>query len=145
MTRAPGREATTLLAAAGLAALALMAIGQTAWGPLVHHGPAAGGHGAHVGGAPPSAAWLVGSGLMVAAMMLPGAVPLVRDAGGKAAARGFMVAGFLGVWGASGLVALATVVLTQGTPAGLALLAVGAYQLSAAKRRALGRGSRGCA
>jgi predicted metal-binding membrane protein len=139
VTRAPGREATTLLAAAGLAAAALLAIGQTAWGPLVHHGPAAGGHGAHAGVAPACAAWLVGWGLMVAAMMLPGTVPLVRDVGDMARARAFTVVGFLGVWGAFGVAALAAVAVSRGMPAGLVLVAVGAYQLSPAKRRALGR------
>lgn len=145
MTRTTRREAATLLAPAGLAGLALLAIGRTTWAPLLHHGPAVGGaHGAHAGPGLAAAAWLVGWGLMAAAMMLPGAVPLVRDVGRAVRARGgsreraFTVAGFLVVWGAFGVAVLVVVATAQGVASGLVLIAVGAYQLSPAKRRALG-------
>ena len=144
MTRAL-REATAPLAAALAAAAALVAIGHTDWAPLLHHGPgpAPGGHAVHAGVAVASAAWLVGWGLMVVAMMLPGAVPLVREVGGAVGGRGgareraFTVAGFLGVWGAFGLAVLVAVALAGGRAAGPVLVAVGLYQLSPAKRRAL--------
>ena len=86
------RAAALPLGTAAAAGLALVALGQTAWAPLLHHGPAAGGHhAAHVAPGVAAAAWLVGWGLMAAAMMLPGAVPLVREvrrpAGARARAR----------------------------------------------------------
>ena len=74
---------------------------------------------------------------MVVAMMLPGAVPLVREVGGTVRGRAFTVAGFLGIWGAFGLALLAAVALTEGVAAGPILVAVGLYQLSPTKRRAL--------
>lgn len=138
------RDATAPLGAAVAAALALFGIGQTAWAPLLHHG-LGGGHAAHAAPAVASAAWLVGWGLMVVAMMLPGAVPLMREVGGAirarrgVRARGFTAAGFLGVWGAFGCAVLAGTALTRGLAPGLILVAVGAYQLAPAKRRALER------
>ncbi len=144
MTRALRDVAAPLIAAAA-AALALLGIGRTAWAPLLHHGPGAGGggHAVHAAPALASAAWLVGWALMVVAMMLPGATPLVRDVGvavrGRNAARerAFTSVGFLGVWGASGLAVLAVVALLGDVAAGPVLVAVGLYQLSPAKRRAL--------
>lgn len=144
VTGAP-RVAAVPLAAAGAAALALLAIGHTAWAPLMHHGPAAGGggHAAHAAPALASAAWLVGWCLMVVAMMLPAAVPLVRDvagtgpAPGAARQRAFASAGYLGVWGASGLAVLGVLALAVDAPAGVVLAAVGLHQLSPLKRRAL--------
>jgi predicted metal-binding membrane protein len=139
------REAAPPLAASAAAATALLAIGQTAWAPLVHHGPAASSGHAHAAPGIASAAWLVGWGLMVAAMMLPGAVPLVREVGGAVRTRGggreraFAVAGFLGAWGAFGCAVLAVVALSPGLEPGLVLVAAGAYQLTPAKRRALAR------
>jgi predicted metal-binding membrane protein len=133
------------LGTAAAAAIALVALGQTAWGPLLHHGPGAGDHHVHVAPGVASAAWLVGWGLMVAAMMLPGAVPLVRDVGAAAARRGgaseraFAIAGFLGVWGAFGCAVLAAGTLSRGLAPALFLAAAGAYQLTPAKRRALAR------
>lgn len=132
------------LGAAAGAGLALLALGHTAWAPLLHHGPAgAPGHPAHAAPGVAAAAWLVGWGLMAAAMMLPGAAPLVRDvAGGAGTARrgrGFVVAGFLGVWAAFGCAVLAATLAVRGVAPGLVLVAAGAYQLTPAKRRALAR------
>ncbi len=132
---------------AAAAALALAGIGQTAWAPLLHHGLGAGGgdHAAHAAPAVASAAWLVGWGLMVAAMMLPSAVPLVREVGGAVRERGggreraFTIAAFLGVWGAFGCAVLLGTALARGVAPGLLLIAVGAYQLTPAKRAALAR------
>lgn len=146
MIGAPARQTPMLLAAAGLAGLSLVAIGQTALAPLLHHGPAAAlGHGTHAGPGVASAAWLIGWGLMAAAMMLPGAVPLMRAVGGGVRVgtgnhlRGFTVAGFLGVWFALGLVALGALALTRGLSPAVVLAAAGIYQLSPTKRRALER------
>lgn len=132
------------VAAAGAAALALVALERTAWAPLLHHGPAGdGSHAAHAAPGLAAAAWLAGWGLMVVAMMLPGAVPFVRGVGrgvsgrGAARERTFAAAGFLGVWGASGLVVLAGTAVGGRIAPGAALVAVGLYQLSPAKRRAL--------
>jgi len=144
MTRgwAPSRGSAALLGLAGLAAGTLVAIGLSSWGPLVHHGPAAGSHAAHGAAALATAAWLVGWGLMVAATMLPGSAPLVDAAPAR---PGFVIAGFLGVWAAVGVVVLAAVAaagaLDAPPPAvtALALAGAGAYQLSAPKRRALAR------
>lgn len=147
MTRgwAPSRESAALLGLAGLAAGTLVAIGLTSWAPLLHHGPATGSHAAHGAAALATAAWLVGWCLMVAATMLPGSAPLVRAVGAAAARPGFVVAGFLGVWAAVGVVVVAGVAavgaLEAPPPAvtALALAGAGAYQLSAPKRRALAR------
>ncbi len=139
------RAAALPLGTAAAAGLALAGLGQTAWGPLLHHGPAAGGvHAAHVAPGVVAAAWLVGWGLMAAAMMLPGAVPLVRDVGvlgarGGGRERAFAVAGFLGAWGAFGCAVLAAGALARGVAPALILAAAGAYQLTPAKRRALAR------
>lgn len=144
MTRALRGVAAPALAAAAAAA-ALLGIEGTAWAPLLHHGPLAGG-GAHAGHAVPalaSAAWLVGWGLMVVAMMLPGAVPFVRGVGaavsGRSPARerGFATAGFLGVWVAAGTAALGAAALGGTIAAAPVLVAAGLYQFSPAKRRAL--------
>lgn len=136
------RAAALPLGTAAAAGLALVALGQTAWGPLLHHGPAAGGHhAAQVAPGVAAAAWLVGWGLMAAAMMLPGAVPLVREVGARGGGRerAFAVAGFLGVWGAFGCAVLAAGALSRGVAPALILAAAGAYQLTPAKRRALAR------
>jgi predicted metal-binding membrane protein len=140
------RAAALPLGTAAAAALALVGLGQTAWAPLLHHGPDAGGHhAAHVAPGVASAAWLVGWGLMVAAMMLPGAVPLVREVGVLPRARGggreraFAVAGFLGAWGALGCAVLASTAPARALAPGLILVAAGLYQLTPAKRRALAR------
>ena len=142
MADRPVLRSTALLGLAALAAATVVAIGLTSWGPLLHHGPAGGSHPAHGAAALATAAWLVGWGLMVAATMLPGSAPLVRAV---AARPGFVVAGFLGVWAAVGIVVLAGVatVGALGAPApavaALALAGAGAYQLSEPKRRALAR------
>lgn len=117
-------------AAAGLAAAALWALGLTAWGPLLHHGA---GH-AHAAPALAGAAWLVGWALMATAMMLPAALPLI---GAVERRRGLLVAGYLGVWAAAGLAALAVAALAGPDALPFALAAAGAYQLTPAKRRAL--------
>ena len=141
------RDAMAPVGVAAAAALALAGIGQTAWAPLLHHGLGAGDgdHAAHTAPAVASAAWLVGWGLMVAAMMLPSAVPLVREVGGAVRTRGggreraFTIAAFLGVWGAFGCAVLVGTALARGVAPGLLLIAVGAYQLTPAKRAALAR------
>lgn len=121
--------------AAVAAALALAALTRTEWGPLLHHAN-------HPGAAAPAlaaAAWMVGWSLMVVAMMLPAATPLIARATG---ARGFLTLGVLGVWAVTGLAALAAAIsLGWADPSvGPSLLvAAGAYQLSPAKRRALSR------
>jgi predicted metal-binding membrane protein len=123
------------LGAAALAALALVALTRTEWGPLLHHAH-------HAGATAPAlsaAAWMVGWSLMAVAMMLPAATPLIVRTTG---ARGFLTLGVLGVWTAAGLAALVMALSSgwAGLSAGpLLLIAAGVYQLSPAKARALTR------
>ena len=136
--RAP-RGVAGIAATAGLAAAALAGLAATPWGPVMHHGPA--GHGAHAGAGLAGAAWLVGWGLMVTATMLPATAPLAR----RSPAPAGVAAGFLAAWAALGAAVLAGVALVGASglppalPAGAALLAAGAFQLSPAKARALAR------
>jgi predicted metal-binding membrane protein len=136
---------------AALAAAALWAVGGTDWGPLLH-GAGPGGHG-HAGAAPvlEGAAWLAGWGLMVVAMMLPTATRFLGRVRGRGA-RAFATAGFLGAWGASGVVLLALVAPAGAAgerlgwigarphlAAAAALVLAGAYQGSRVKARCLAR------
>jgi predicted metal-binding membrane protein len=128
-----------VVAGAGLAAAALWAAGLSAWAPLLHGG-------GHAHGAPvlAGAAWLAGWALMATAMMLPAAAPLI---GAVERRRGLAVAGYLGVWSAAGLAALALSLLVPAAALPAALAAAGAYQFTPAKGRSLARchGQRGLA
>ena len=119
-----------VVAVAGLAAAALWAAGLTAWAPLLHGG----GHAAHAAPALAGAAWLAGWALMATAMMLPAAAPLLAAVERR---RGLVAAGYLGVWTAAGVGALALSLFAPAAALPAALAAAGAYQFTPWKRRAL--------
>ncbi len=119
------------MAAPGLAAIALVAAGLTAWAPLLH----AGGH-AHAGPGVTAAGAMAGWALMATAMMLPAAAPLIGAAEGR---RAPVAAGYLAVWVVAGLAALAAAALAGAAALPAALAAAGAYQFTPHKRRALAR------
>lgn len=121
-----------VVAASGLAAAALWAAGLTAWGPLLHGA----GHRHDAAPALGAAASLGGWALMVTAMMLPVAAPLI---GAVERRRGLVVAGYLGVWIAVGLAAVAASAFAVAIALPAALAAAGAYQFTAHKRRSLAR------
>jgi predicted metal-binding membrane protein len=121
-----------VVAASGLAAAALWAVGLTACAPLLHGGT---GH-AHAGPGLAAAGGMVAWALMATAMMLPAAAPLI---GAVECRRALLAAGYLTVWVAAGMVALAAATLAGPAALPAALAAAGAYQLTAQKRRALRR------
>ncbi len=120
-----------VVAASGLAAAALWAVGLTAWAPLLHGG----GH-AHAAPGLAAAAWLAGWALMVTAMMLPAAGPLI---GAVERRRGLLVVAYLGAWLAVGVAGLAAAALAGAAALPVALAAAGAHQFTPHKRRALAR------
>ena len=96
--------------------------------------------------------FLVAWALMMAAMMLPAVIPVVRlyqraAAAGRVAPGGYFVAAYLAVWSLSGLPAYLmwrgmAMPLTEGATwalrlAGVTLLVAGAYQLTPLKRACL--------
>jgi predicted metal-binding membrane protein len=121
----------SVAAASGLAAAALWGMGLTAWAPLLHGG----GH-AHAAPGLTAAPWLAGWGLMVTAMMLPAAGPLV---GAVERHRGLVVVAYLGAWLTLGVAALAAAALVGSAALPVALAAAGAHQFTPHKRRALAR------
>lgn len=87
-------------------------------------------------------AWFIATWtVMMVAMMLPSAAPLVllyrRGASALAAVR--LVAGYLAVWGATGVAAYALERMAMDVPAWLVLAGAGAYQLTPAKSSCLRR------
>ncbi|GAB4058493.1 DUF2182 domain-containing protein [Catellatospora paridis] len=85
----------------------------------------------------PFAFFVAGWASMIAAMMLPGAVPAVvrrvRDGGGVGAAALF-VAAYLGVWTLVGVVVFALYRPHGPVAAGVLVIAAGAYELTPVKR-----------
>ncbi|MGD9694785.1 MAG: DUF2182 domain-containing protein [Thermoleophilia bacterium] len=126
---AGGARVVGVGAVAALAAAALWAIGATGWAPLLHGG----GH-AHAAPGLEMAVWTGGWALMVTAMMLPVAAPLL---GATRRGRALLAGAYLGPWIAAGAVVWAAVLLAGAAPLWAGLVAAGAYQLTPAKRRSL--------
>jgi predicted metal-binding membrane protein len=119
----PGRD--TWLTGATLAGVAIFA-----WAFLLRSGEAGMGVPAFLG------AWLV----MMAAMMLPSAAPLVLiyRRGASPAATGALTAGYLALWAAVGIAAYAADSSLEGSGiAALVLVGAGLYELTPLKARFL--------
>jgi len=125
-----------------LTALALALASSGAWVGLL----SLGGSDMDVGGVGDALAFVGSWLLMMTAMMLPSAVPfvlLLRRTAHRhpAEAAGLAAIGYLGVWAATGIVALAVNALLDPTPTAVALVlvAAGAYQLTPLKTWCLRR------
>jgi predicted metal-binding membrane protein len=156
------REASHELAKPTVAALLVLAVAGGAWAAMIHHARAMAGMDAMPGmdmsGLGPiesfAAAWVV----MMTAMMLPSAIPVVLEFARMAEGRrrwqlatGLLALTYLGVWLAFGVVAYA-LYTAAGMPwpdqprvAALALALAGVYALSPLKRASQSRCRELCA
>jgi predicted metal-binding membrane protein len=149
------RDATQELAKPTVAALVVLAVAGVAWAAMVHHSRAMAGMDMDLGPIGSFAAiWVV----MMAAMMLPSAIPVVlefaRTAEGRRGwpvATGVLAATYLGVWLMFGVVCYAVYTATgmpwpnQAGVAGLALAVAGVYSVSSIKRASQARCRELCA
>jgi predicted metal-binding membrane protein len=150
------RDATPELAKPMVAALLVLAIAGGAWAAMVHHSHAMAGMDMSGLGAigPFAVTWVV----MMAAMMLPSAVPVVLESARTAEGRrrwpvavGVLALTYLGVWLVFGVACYALYTAArmpwdnQATVAGLALALAGAYSLSPIKRASQARCRELCA
>jgi len=149
------RDARLELAGPMVAALVVLAVAALAWAAMAHHAQAMAGMDMGLGPIESFAAtWVV----MMAAMMLPSAMPVVlqfaRTAEGRRGwpvATGVLVATYLGVWLIFGVVCYAAYTAAgmpwpnQAVVAGLALAVAGVYSLSPIKRASQARCRELCA
>ena len=152
------RDAGGELAKPTVAALVVLAVALVAWAAVVHHSRAmAGMEGMDMGLGPLqgfAATWLV----MMAAMMLPSAIPVVlefaRTAEGRRGwpiATGVLAVTYLGVWLIFGVIGYALYTAagmpwpSQPVLAGLALALAGVYAVSPLKRASQARCRELCA
>jgi predicted metal-binding membrane protein len=149
------REARQELAKPMVAALVVLAVAGVAWAAMVHHSRAMAGMDMGLGPIEAFVAtWLV----MMAAMMLPSAIPVVlefaRTAEGRRGwpvATGVLAVTYLGVWLMFGVVCYAVYTAArmpwpnQAVVAGLALALAGVYSVSPIKRASQARCQELCA
>jgi predicted metal-binding membrane protein len=150
-------DARPELAKPMVAALVVVAVAGIAWAAMAHHAHAMAGMDMDMGLGPIQSfalTWVV----MMAAMMLPSAIPVVlefaRTAEGRRAwpvATGVVAATYLGVWLAFGVVCYA-IYTALGMPwpnqtvvAGVALAVAGVYSVSPIKRASQARCRELCA
>ena len=138
------RGATQELAKPAVAALVVLAVAGVAWATMVHHSRAMAGMDMGLGPIGSFAAtWVV----MMAAMMLPSAIPVVLEFArtaerrrGWPVATGVLAVTYLGVWLVFGVVCYAIYTAAempwpnQAMVAGLALALAGIYSVSPIKR-----------
>jgi predicted metal-binding membrane protein len=151
------RGATQELAMPVVAALVVLAVAGTAWAAMVHHSRAMAGMDMDMGLGPIgsfAATWAV----MMAAMMLPSAIPVVLEFArtverrrGWPVATGVLAVTYLGVWLVFGVVCYA-IYTAAGMPwpnqamvAGVALALAGVYSVSPIKRASQARCRELCA
>jgi predicted metal-binding membrane protein len=151
------REARQELAKPMVAALVVLAVAGVSWAAMVHHSRAMAGMDMDMGLGPIeafAATWLV----MMAAMMLPSAIPVVlefaRTAEGRRGwqvATGVLAVTYLGVWLVFGVVCYAVYTAArmpwpnQAVVVGLALALAGVYSVSPIKRASQARCRELCA
>jgi len=148
------RDAGQELAKPMVAALVVLAVAGVAWAAMVHHSRMAGMD----MGLGPIESFAVTWGVMMAAMMLPSAIPVVlefaRTAEGRRGwpvATGVLAVTYLGVWLIFGVVCYAIYTAArmpwpnQPMVAGLALALAGAYSVSPIKRASQARCRELCA
>ncbi len=148
-------DARPELAKPTVAALVVLAVAGVAWAAMAHHSRAMAGMDMGLGSIGSFAAtWVV----MMAAMMLPSAIPVVlefaRTAEGRRGwpvATGVLAVTYLGVWLIFGVVCYAIYTAArmpwpnQATVAGLALALAGIYSVSPIKRASQARCRELCA
>ena len=148
-------DARPELARPMVAALVVLAVAGGAWAAMIHHSQAMAGMDMGLG---PLESFAVTWVVMMAAMMLPSAIPVVlefaRTAEGRRGwpiATGVLAATYLGVWLIFGVVCYA-VYTAMGMPwpnqavvAGLALAVAGVYSVSPIKRGSQARCRELCA
>jgi predicted metal-binding membrane protein len=149
------RDARPELAKPMVAALVVLAVAGIAWAAMAHHSHAMAGMDMGLG---PIESFAVTWVVMMAAMMLPSAIPVVlefaRTAEGRRGwpvATGVLAATYLGVWLMFGVVCYAVYTATampwpnQAVVAGLALAVAGVYSISPIKRASQARCRELCA
>ena len=149
------RDARQELAKPMAAALVILAVSGMAWAAMVHHSGAMAGMDMGLGPIWTFAAtWIV----MMAAMMLPSAIPVVLEFArtaerrrGWQVATGVLAATYLGVWLVFGVVCYAVYTAlrmpwpNQAVVAGVALALAGVYSVSPIKRASQARCRELCA
>ena len=149
------RDAGQELAKPIVAALVVLAVAGMAWAAMVHHSRAMAGMDMGLG---PIESFAVTWVVMMAAMMLPSAIPVVlefaRTAEGRRGwpvATGVLAVTYLGVWLVFGVVCYAIYTAArmpwpnQAMVAGLALALAGVYSVSPVKRASQARCRELCA
>ena len=149
------RDARQELAKPMVAALVVLAVAGVAWAAMVHHSRAMAGMDMGLG---PIEAFAVTWLVMMAAMMLPSAIPVVlefaRTAEGRRGwqvATGVLAVTYLGVWLVFGVVCYAVYTAArmpwpnQAVVVGLALALAGVYSVSPIKRASQARCRELCA
>jgi predicted metal-binding membrane protein len=149
------RDASQELAKPVVAAMAVLAVAGIAWAAMAHHAHAMAGMDMGLG---PIESFAVTWVVMMAAMMLPSAIPVVLEFARMAEGRrgwpvatGVLAVTYLGVWLVFGVVCYAIYTAAsmpwpnQAMVAGLALALAGAYSLSPIKRASQARCRELCA
>jgi predicted metal-binding membrane protein len=149
------RDATQELAKPMVAALVVLAVAGIAWAAMAHHSHAMAGMDMGLG---PIESFAVTWVVMMAAMMLPSAIPVVlefaRTAEGRRGwpvATGVLAVTYLGVWLMFGVVCYALYTAArmpwpnQAMVVGLALALAGVYSVSPIKRASQARCRERCA
>jgi predicted metal-binding membrane protein len=150
------RGATQELAKPTVAALFVLAVAGVAWAAMVHHSHAMAGM--DMSGLGPIGAFAATWVVMMAAMMLPSAIPVVLEFArtaerrrGWPVATGVLAATYLGVWLVFGVVCYALYTAArmpwpnQPVVAGLTLALAGVYSISPIKRASQARCRELCA
>jgi predicted metal-binding membrane protein len=152
------RDASQELAKPTVAALVVLAVAGVAWAAMVHHSRAMAGMDGMDMGLGPIESFAVTWVVMMAAMMLPSAIPVIlefaRTAEGRRGwqvATGVLAVTYLGVWLVFGVVCYA-IYTAVGMPwpnqtmvAGVALALAGVYSVSPIKRASQARCRELCA
>ena len=152
------RDASQELAKPTVAALVVLALAGVAWAAMVHHSRSMAGMEGMDMGLGPIESFAVTWVVMMAAMMLPSAIPVVlefaRTAEGRRRwpiATGVLAVTYLGVWLMFGVVCYALYTAArmpwpnQAVVVGLALALAGAYSVSPIKRASQARCRELCA
>jgi predicted metal-binding membrane protein len=140
------------------AALAVLAVAAVAWAAMIHHARAMAGMDGMDMGLGSLASFAVTWVVMMAAMMLPSAIPVVLEFARAAERRrgwplatGVLAVTYLGVWLLFGVVCYAVYTAlgmpwpNQATVTGLALVLAGLYSMSPVKRASQARCRELCA
>jgi predicted metal-binding membrane protein len=152
------RDARPELAGPMMAALVVLAVAALAWAAMIHHSHAMAEMDGMDMGLGPIESFAVTWVVMMAAMMLPSAIPVVLDFArtahgrrGWPVATGVLAATYLGIWLMFGVVCYAVYTAigmpwpNQAVVAGLALAVAGVYSISPIKQASQARCRERCA